>query len=70
MKRRIAALRAMAHSIEYLGTPHRLAIAEISPDRKKVDIRPFSHEVHSTPFFNGTVTICRDASDGALYFEI
>lgn len=55
--KRIDDLQVMAHEIVMDGCSHKLSVARISADRKKVEIMPFRQEIHSTPFYNGVVII-------------
>ena len=47
--------RALAHRIVYAGKVYRLSIVDLSDG--DVRITPFTGEVHSTPFFSGTIYV-------------
>lgn len=49
--------RYLAHKIVCDGKEYPLSIAELSDDRRSVRIYPYTEEIHSTAWVDGTLRI-------------
>lgn len=60
--------KILAHEVIHDGISHRMAVAEISPDRQSVEIKPFDQECAGTVFVSGKAEVV--SSEEGLQFYI